>query len=297
MRKTKKLLSALPKNVQLTFITAAGITLVINTLYWISMLIRVYPSGMRLSQFSIMAIGQIIMPALLFAVSFYVYKKSTTRFDHIFNATILTVVGISIYHLVSSAEWQLSRYQDISSSLVNMTWAPLVSMVVAFCLFAALLLVISRRNNKVDHIKRLQIVTLAFVGLAFVVGTIFNLYALGSQYISRGDVINLLTHPQLVTPVILPLAFFIVAYLAIPKIHGRLARFYTAAIYALIGAMIIWITTTVFNLGAWALSANDFAALHALGLPTISATIISLAVYTFLIITHNRTSKAAKKTK
>ena len=297
MQKTKKALSALPKNVQLTFITAASITLVINALYWISLMLRVYPSGMRFSHFSIMAVGQILMPIILLAASFFIYKKSTTRFDHLFNSILLALAGISIYQLVSTVEWQLSRYQNISSSLVNMAWAPAVSMAVAFCVFAALLLILSRRDNTVNHVRRLQITTLTLIGSAFIVGIVFNLYGLVSQYINRGDIVSLLIHPQLITPVILPVAFFLVAYLATPKISGRLSRLFTAAIYALIGAMIIWITTMIFSIGVWALSASDFAALHAIGLPTITATVISLAVYTFLIITHNRSTKATKKSK
>lgn len=297
MKKTKKALTVLPKNIQLTFITAAAVAFVINAIYWISMLIRVYPNGMRLSQFSILAFGQILLPAVLFAVSFVAYKKSTTRFDHVFNSVLLTFVGLGVYILTATVEGLLSRYQNISSSLVSMTWAPAVSMIVALCLFGAILLVLCRRNKKANHARRLQLTALTVIAVAFLVGTLFNMSGLVSQLVGNNNIVNLLTHPLLMTPIILPVAFFLTAYFTLEKIGGRLNRMFTAAIYALVGAMAIWITTMVFQIGAWTLPAGDFASLHALNLPTIFATVISLAVYTFLIVTHNRSKNATKKSK
>lgn len=297
MQKTKKASIALPKNIQLTFITAATIAFVINAIYWIGLLIRVYPNGMRLSQFSIMAIGQILLPAILFAISFLAYKKSTTRFDHIFNSTILTLIGLGIHHLVAIIERLLSRYQDISSSLISMTWAPAVSMVIALCLFAAVLLVLCPRNKNANHVRRLQLVALFVITLAFLADAAFNLSGLVSQHIGNNNGIKLLTHPLLITPVILPIAFFVTAYLALQKLGGRLNHLFTAAVYALVGAMTIWITAMVFHIGVWSLPASDFASIHSLGLQTIFATAASLTVYTFLIVTHNRSKKAAKKSK
>lgn len=297
MQKKKKTPTSLPKNIQLTFITAAAVAFVINAIYWISMLIRVYPNGMRLSQFSILAFGQILLPAVLFVLGFVTYKKSITRFDHIVNAVLLTFVGLGIYLLTSTVEGLLSRYQNISSSLVSMTWAPAVSMIITLCLFGALLLVLYPRNKKVNHARRLQLIALAVIALAFLVGAAFNFSGLVSQHVGNNNILALLTHPLLITPVVLPIAFFLTAYFALEKSAGRLNQLFTAAMYALVGAMVIWITAMVFQIGAWTLPPNDFASLHKLGLPTIFATVISLAVYTFLIVTHNRSKKTTKRTK
>jgi hypothetical protein len=295
MQKTKKAYTALPKNIQLTFITAASIAFVVNALYWISLLIRVYPHGMRVSQFSIMAVGQIILPAMLFAISFIVYKKSVTRFDHLFNATVWTMIGLGLYHVVSVTEGLLLREQNIYSNIFGITWTPAISMLISLALFGGILFLLSRRNKKVNHAQRLQLSALIVIALAFVTDASFNLWGLISQHVGSKNILNLLTHQQLIVPIVLPIAFFLVAYFLVPKAGDRLNRLFTSAIYALIGVMAVTIAMIIYYIGMWALPMSDFASLHALGLQTVFATVIGLAVYTFLIITHNRSKKTLKR--
>ena len=298
MPKIQKNSGALPKNIQLTFITVAAIAFVVNAVYWCALLMRVYPNGMRLSQFSVMAIGLIVLPAILLGISLLKYKRTTPLFERVFNAALLTFVGLGIHQVVSVIERLLSRYQDISSSLLNMTWSPAITMLVSICLFVGLILVVnSRKKQNPNSLRYLFIATLFFVTIAFVVNAVFNFGGLVAQHMDSNNIARLLTHPMLLTPLVLPIAFFATAYLATSKVSGRMHRLFTALIYAMIGSMIILITTMLFNFGVHSLAISKYTSVRWLDVEIIFTTLVSLGVYTFLIVTHTKTKKISKKTK
>lgn len=292
MKNSKKYTSLLPKNIQLTFISAAAIALIMNAVYYIGLLMRVYPQGMRLSQFSIMAITHIVLPALLFVIAYVVYKKGSSQLERIFNATLLATVGIAIHTIILIIERLLTRNYDIYTGMPVGTWIPLVSVSIAVAFYLIMLLSLS--SPKKNSARTFQLTAVALVILAFIADATFKLSSLVLQHINSNNVSNLLTHPLLITPVILPIAFFVTAYLTATKANGRLIRLFTAVVYTLVGTLVIWITTVFFNLGVWTLSIGDAASVHALDLPTVFTAFLSLAVYTFLIVTHNHTAK--KKT-
>ncbi|MDB5187041.1 MAG: hypothetical protein JWM07_513 [Candidatus Saccharibacteria bacterium] len=295
MKNNKKSTSTLPKNIQLTFVTAAAIALVMNAIYYIGLLLRVYPQGMRLSQFSVMAITLIVLPALLFVIAYVVYKKGSSQLERFFNATLLATVGLAIHTIILIIERLLTQHYDIYTGMPVGTWIPLVSVSIAVASYLVILLTLS--SPKKNPTRCLQLTAVALVVVAFIANAIFNISSLVLQHVDSDNVTNLLTNPLLITPVVLPIAFFATAYLTASKANGRLSRLFTAVVYTLVGTLAIWITTVFFNLGIWTLSIGDAASVHALDLPTIFTAFLSLAVYTFLIVTHNRTTKkkATKK--
>lgn len=295
MTKTQKPALIAPKNIQLTLITTATITLVMNTIFWIHMLVSVYPHGMRISQFSVMALGLILMPVVFFALAFFVYSKNLPRLDEVFKATLLTLAGLGIHAAVSIIERLASRYQDLSTSLGSMTWSPIIPMLVSLCLFIGLLAVVRSRDVKAEHTLRLEVAVVSFVVLAFLIDALFNVGGLVSQHIGRNNIWNLLTHPMLIVPVVLPLAFFATAYLTTPKNTRRLAKLFITLLYTLVGVMTAWTASMLFTFGLRTLSLNQYASAHINDLQTTFIVVVSLAVFAFLLITHNTTKRRAKR--
>lgn len=297
MKNSKKETSTLPKNIQLTFITAAAIAFVVQMIYHVSLLLHVYPNGLKLSQFTLMATGYVLLPALLFAISFMIASKGRPHFDRLFHATLLTITGLSIHMVVSVIDRVFSQYTELyrSSLFINggMIALPLI---VTLVLFAGLLYLLRTRNKNTDKTRTLQRTVIVILGLAFIANAAFGISGLILRHIGSKDIANFITHPDFVLTTVLPLAFFATAYLALQKLT-TLNRLYTSFVYAMIGVTVIFITTIIFHAGTWMLPPADTASISTLDLQTIFASIASLAVYTFLIVTHNRTKKAVKKTK
>lgn len=297
MKNSKKETSTLPKNIQLTFITAAAIAFVVQMIYHISLLMRIYPNGLKLSQFTLMVTSYVLLPAILFAISFMIAGKSRLRFDRIFHATLLTVAGLSIHTVVSVLDRIFSQYTELyrSSLFINGGMIAL-PIVVTLVLFAGLLYVLRTRNKNSDKTNTLQRAVIVILGLAFIANAAFGISGLILRHIGSKDITNFITHPDFALTTVLPLAFFATAYLALQKL-STLNRLYASFIYAMIGVTVIYITTIIFHAGIWMLPLADTAAINTLDLQTIFASIASLAVYTFLIVTHNSAKKAVKKTK
>jgi hypothetical protein len=297
MKNIKKATITLPKNIQLTFITAAAIAFVINAIYWIGLLLRVYPHGMRLSQFSIMAFSEVLLPAILFFAAYFVVKKGVPRFERIFNAVLLAIAGLALHIIVTIIERMLTEYQNIYTGVFAITWMPAVSFIVTLVAYGGLLYALYPRNKKTNDARVLQLVVLFLIIAAFIADASFNISSLILQNTDNKSITGLLTNPLLITPVVFPNAFFATAYFMITKLGGRLNRLFTATIYTLVGFMVILITTMLFNIGVWSLPLGDTAAIHALDLQTIFAASTSFIVYTFLIISHNQLKKNPKKSK
>lgn len=297
MQKTKKVQSVLPKNIQLTLITLASIAFVAQAISTISLLIRVYPQGVRFSQFTFMILSYLLLPVLLFGVAYFKSRKDTPRFDRVFHALLLTIAGLGINAVVTVLERLVSQHTTLyqNSLFINggMIALPLV---VTLVLFAGLLYLLRNRAKNADNSNLLQHAIIIILSLAFVADALFNMTSLVMQHIGSKNIMNFLTHPQLILPVVLPLAFFATAYLALQKLTV-IHRLYTALLYAVVGVIVIYITQTVFYTYTGILSPTEVASIYALDLQTIFAATVSVTVYTFLIITHNRGKKIAKKTK
>jgi hypothetical protein len=291
MKHTKKDLTSLPKNIQLTLITTTAIAFVVNAITFSWLLFRVYPHGIRLSQFSIMAVGQILLPVLLFSLAFFLVKHEGGRFNRVFTTTVTTITGLAIYTIIVTVEILLSRFHDIYSGILPVEWIALAAYAVTIAFYLSLLLFIRLRSES-QHKKT---VTLALLVVAFLATAMSNVYNLTLQRLDGQLVINLFTNPLIITPVILPIAFFMTAYLMVFH-KSRLARSYIAAIYTLIGIFVITITTMLFNYAIWLQVVEDAASAYP-HLQTTVVAVVSLAVYSFLIITHNSAKKAVTKLK
>lgn len=297
MQKTKKVQSVLPQNIQLTLITLAAITFVIQAIHHISLLIRVYPNGLRLSQFTFMIISYTLLPALLFAIGYMISGKGRLRFDRVYHATVLAIAGLGIHTIVTILDRVFSQYTDLyRSSLFINGGMIILPIIVTLVLFTGLLYALQTRNKNIDKASTLQRAIIVILGLAFIANALFNISSLVLRHIGSKDIMNFIAHPDFTLSAVLPLAFFATAYLALQKLN-TVNRVYASFLYATIGVMVIFITTMIFSIGTWILSPADTASMYALNLPTIFASVISIAVYAFLIITHNRSKKISKKTK
>jgi hypothetical protein len=297
MKNTKKATGILPKNIQLTFITLSAIAVVIQAIFYIGLLARIYPNGLRLSQFSILAFTAIVLPVILFATAYYFSKKSASRFDRVFHAALLAVIGLAIQRIVYIVDRVLAQHTDLYTSdlFVNggMIALPIITTI---ALYAGLLYTLRLRSKKSDGIRSLQLATVSLAALVFTADMVLNISDLVARHIGSRNAMNFITHPDLILPIVLPFAFFAVAYLTIQK-TSTLNRLFTSTLYALVGVMTIYITMTLFSVGTWMLSTRDTVSIYALDLPTIVAAFLSLTVYTFLIVTHNRSKKTTKKSK
>lgn len=293
MQKNKKAQSLLPRNIQLTLISTAAIAFAVQAIYMIGILARVYPQGMRLSPFSVMAICSILMPAVLFGIAFVVFRKNLPRLERLFNAAVLTLTGMAIFTSVMILQRVITQQVHTPyGSEMMATWSPAFPFIISLALFAGLLMLLQRTTA----IRALQVATIVLVSVAFLSEAIFSVTALVLQHVGTKNIMNFLTHPMLITPVVLPLAFFATSYFALNK-ETKLNRLFGAVIYSLVGALVVFITLTFFYISTWTLSLGDTASVYALDLQTIFASIISIAVFTFLIITHNRSKQSPKKKK
>lgn len=298
MQKTKKAQLGLPKNIQLTLITLAALAFVTQIIHHVGLLIRVYPDGFRMSQFTYMMISYALLPAVLFAIAYLISSKKLPRFDRIFRATLLAIAGLGIHTIVSSLDRVLSEHTELhrSSLFINggMIALPIITTLV---LFGGLLYVLRSQNKTIDKKNTLQRAIILILGLAFIAGAVLNISGLVLRHVGSKDITNFIAHPDFLLAIVLPLAFFATAYLALRKLNS-INRLYTSFLYAIVGVLVIFITTIIFYIGGtWILSPADSAALYTIDLPTIFASIVSIAVYTFLIITHNQPEKATKKSK
>lgn len=298
MQKTKKAQPALPKNLQLTLITLATLAFVTQIIHHTSLLIRVYPDGLRLSQFTFMMVSYALLPAVLFAIAFIVTDKTSSRFDRLFRATLLAIAGLGIHTIVSVIDRVLSQHTSLYTDSLFINGGMIaMPIIVTLVLFAGVLYALRVRNKKVNKTNTLQRAIILILGLAFIAEATFSVSSLILRHIGSKDITNFITHPDFLLSTVLPLAFLATAYLALQKL-SVLNRLYTSSLYAVTGVMVIFITTIIFYVGGtWVLSPADHTSMYALGLPTIFAGIISIAIYSFLIITHNQSTKPSRKIK
>jgi hypothetical protein len=297
MKNTKKATGIPPKNIQLTFITLSAIAVVIQVIFYIGLLARIYPNGLRLSQFSFMAFSSMMLPVILFAVAYYFSKRSASRFDRVFHAALLAVIGLAILRIIYIFDRVLAQHTDLYTSDLFVNGGMLALPIIAtLALYTGLLYVLRIRDKKSDGIRSLQLATVSLAALVLIADTILNISDLVVRHIGSKNAMNFITHPDLILPIVLPFAFFAVAYLTIQKTN-TLNRLFISTIYAIVGVMTIYITITLFNIGTWMLSTRDTVSVYALDLPTIIAAFLSLTVYTFLLVTHNRAKKTTKKSK
>ena len=294
MKKTKKSAFVLPKTIQLTFISVAIAAYIIESIHWINILSRTYPNGLRLSQFSVMAIGTLLLPIILFATSFLAYKKNINKFDTLFNATLMTVIGLAIYVLVFTAEWKLLQNPNI---IFESPWRPAISMIVAFALFIGLQLLIVKSSKRTSITKKIQMTTICIMGIVFIINTITNLWDLVSRHVGSIDIMNFFTHQQFVIAIILPLIFLVAAYFILPKTASKTNRLFTAVVYALTGVLTMNATIIATYLVLTLLPPSRSTALHIIEFQTIAAAILGVTIFSILLLTPAQSKVRLKKSR
>jgi hypothetical protein len=295
MPKLTKHVSPLPKNLQLTFIMTAAIAFVVNAIYWILLLVRVYPHGMRISQFSIWAIGMIIFPALVFGVAYLMTKKEHSRLEDVFNASLLALTGLLVQTCVILADQFIISPRLSATSGLFANLHMLVPSLITLVLFIGFILLVKRgiKNTNKARLMRQSVAIVAVVSL--VATATANVHYAFSQFATSYNVLDLLVHPAAITSPILPIIFFAIAYYTIQTNKQPLDRLFTATIYSLIGVMIAATTTLVYTIGIWTLAVfKAYPAESLFDIQTAFVVCVSLLFYAHLIITHYRSNHLLK---
>jgi hypothetical protein len=238
MNKNKQSTDYLPKNIQITLIGAVAGAFVVDTLHSILLLIRIYPHGIRPSQFTLMIFSTILLPLILFAAGYLFSKKSPSRFDRLFAATILTVIGYFIFRMVLVADRALALHTSLYQSVPILSEGMIVvPCIVALLLYAGLLYTLRRHKRHTHGMHTLQRIMIPLALLAFVVEAIFSINELVGRHIGSKNIMNLLTHQDLITTTLLPIIFFAIAYLVVRNTN-HLTRLFVVILYATIGIII-----------------------------------------------------------
>jgi hypothetical protein len=281
MNKNKQSTDYLPKNIQITLISVLAAAFAINTIYSILLLVRVYADGLRPSQFTFMTFSFLLLPVVLFTTGYLVANKGLSRLSRLAYAAALTITGYFLHSLVSVADRVLALHTTLYQNAPFLNGGMIaLPIVVTLFLYVGLLLILHRQNTSADKMKLLQYVIIPLAFLAFAVNSIFSIGELIMRHIGSKNMMNLLVHPDLIISTVLPLIYFVIAYIITRGVSG-LSRLYTAIIYTTAGALATMIILTVSNYS----------------LRTLYVVLTSLTIYVLLILLNNWTRVFGKKRK
>ncbi|HET8884064.1 MAG TPA: hypothetical protein VFM68_01180 [Candidatus Saccharimonadales bacterium] len=290
MPKTKNNLPILSEKVQFTFLSVSLIVYVITATYWISLLVRVYPNGMRFSEFSVAAMSEIIFPIILFAIAYLTINKSISRLNRLFKASLFAFMGFLV--LIWAA--LLSRWIMSSSTLFSewpAHWNVIIPLLVTLIVYIGFVIWPNRPTGQVAIDRRLQVVFLAIASVSFVLTAILGTKHTIGQYLGDQDIINLLTDSRVVVAAILPAIFFAIAYRMISTGKNLANRLFATGIYTITGIMIAHAIALLCTLSIWYLSVGDSYPELLFTIQTAVVTWISLLVYGAIIVCHGRAKK------
>lgn len=281
MNKNKQSTDYLPKNIQITLISALTAAFAINTIYSILLLVRVYTDRLQPSQFTFMTFSFLLLPVVLFATGHLVTSKGLSRLSRLAYAAALTITGYFLFSLVSVADRVLALHTTLYQNAPFLNGGMIaLPIIVTLFLYAGLLLILHQQNKSADKIKLLQCVMIPLAFLAFAVNAIFSIGELIMRHIGSKNIMNLLVHPDLVISAVLPIVFFVIAYI-VTRSANRLSRLFTAIIYTTAGALATMIILTVSNYS----------------LRTLYVVLTSLTIYVLLILVNNWTRVFGTKRK
>lgn len=279
MNKNKQSTDTLPKNIQITFIATVAGAFVVNTIYGILLLMRIYPHGLRPSQFTFIMFTSMLLPVVLFACAYLIAKRRLPRFAHLFYAAVVTVIGYFLFRLVSVADRALSLHSSIYQSEPFLNGGMIaLPLVVTLLLYAGLLYSFWRRNQYTGDTPQLQRTMISVGVLTYAVDAVYSLSDLVSRHIGSKNIMNLLTHQDFLTTVVIPVVCFVIAY-SVVRNANRLNRLFTAMLYATTGVIVTLIIQLLSNYS----------------LPAFYMAAASFSFYILLVMAHNWESIFNKK--
>jgi hypothetical protein len=276
MKQTKKDILAIPKTIQATFFIIAAFAFLATIIHWTELLIQVYPNGMRLSQFSLLAFSEMLLPATLFTIVFAAYNTKAVRANRLFNASLLTTVGLGVLSIIGPIHFLYMHYFQV----VGNHFTPIIPAVITLGLYVIFIYVLRRANSA----RILQVSVITIVALAFIIQATFGLGDLFIRHIGSKNIMNFLTHPTFIFNTMLPVIFFVAVYLKSGTLT-KINRAFTSIVYTLIGIMAMNAATMIFmtSLRLASPAQDNFLSVHISGLQTLVAVVASLSIYGFLM--------------
>jgi hypothetical protein len=284
MKQTKKDILAIPKTIQATFFIIAVFAFLATVINWTGLLIQVYPNGMRLSQFSLLAFSEMLLPVVLFAVAFAAYDTKALRTNRLFTSSLLTTAGLGVLSIIGPIHFLYMHYFQV----VGNHFSPIIPAVMTLGVYVIFIYVLRRANSA----RILQVSVIAIIALAFIIQAIFGLGDLFIRHIGSKNIMNFLTHPTFILSIILPVIFLVATYLKNSKLT-KINRVFLSVIYALITIIAMNAVMMLFTTGLRLTSPaqDSFLSVHISGLQTLVAVLASLSIYGFLMIRQARTKK------
>lgn len=241
MVKTKKVLQKnfqLPRITQKTFVISALLAYVSNVLFWTTMWASVYPNGGRLSQFSVLAVGEVMMPILFFSIAYLINAHEPTRLSRVFKASMLAGMGLLIQVYIGVMYyWYILDVNYGYNEFTSSYWFMIVMASVALVCFA-LLAIFTRTRLRVAHTQLFQIAFLLLAGGVYIITASMRLTETVDLLLKTRDASTLLQHPHMLQQVVLPLIVFGVAYYVLRRVSSKFNHVYIAAVYAFIGVIV-----------------------------------------------------------
>lgn len=291
MKKTKKALqkiAVLPRITQKTFIITALLAYVSNVLFWTVLWASVYPNGGRMSQFAVLAVGEVALPILFFGIAYFLNAHEPSRLARVFKASVLASMGLLLQVFIGFINWWLvySPSSTAHNEFLSSYWFMIMTAVIVLAIFTAL--AVWTRTRQKYNPQSFRTIFLGLAGGAYIITVLLQLQDTVPRLLKGQDALMLLSQQAFTGFVILPIVLFGIAYSILRFARRRADHVYVAAIYTLIGFMIHNIIQSLVMVG-WRSGtiASSFQSVdYSAAIPWIT-----LVFYTIVLIWHHRKTK------
>lgn len=263
---------------QKTFIAVAVIAHLLNVAYSITLVVRVYSTKqIWLSPFLVMSITEILLPIALLAISYLILRKQMHGLSLKFAATLLAFIGmllnlmlIQLYYLPmpSFGMWSLQVLAAVNLLITGL----------AIILIASK----SNRQNSPKLIRR------SFIGLTigiYALQAIFIVKDAIWRYTNGHELSQLPLDTTLTHGLILPLIFFIAAYLLFTKTSQHPSKLLVTTVYSVIGFLITIGLTSLWMIATQIPPHGAIDYDMAMGVVVPAASVV---IYLAIIFSHKR---------
>lgn len=205
-------------------------------------LLTVRAGELQLSPALFMVVETTLLPAVLFAIAYFLLPKAKPHLSRIFQGVMATVMGYLLYTIVAELMTLIMGGLRITMPASYAVLPQIVLLAVVFSGYAYGLVHLRRIGSAAIYRTRLQqfMVGLAAGATVTVIGEIA--YRVAEQYPYNQNLSGFL---PMTLETLFPVVLFIVAYLFSSKKQSRLARYFRSAIYALSGMMLYLATSAL----------------------------------------------------
>lgn len=240
----------IPYPIQKTLLGLGFVTLLSQVALSIQFLSIAYPggAGLRLSEWSVYAVSQSMMPLLAFLIAYFLVPKTKTRLQKVFLALMLAIAFTQIGDLLHVVLINMSQLPFFSGAGLFSPWLQIAGRLFVLVLLAATLMIWRTTSPKLTEARYKPI--LWSVGAAYGVAVIQQiLIVIQSTY--YGD--YSFTSLSITALTVIILAMLILGtFLAIPAEHVRSQRVTKTFVYCLVPIMLFMISNTLFSIFTYA---------------------------------------------